>query len=68
MYFSKTATKIGSSRNQKKTSNPIINPETSLEVEKNVFISVPYGTGLNEEFRRISHHTSVWALFKGTNS
>ena len=35
---------------EKKPTTPILNPDTSLEVKKNVFISVL--PGLSEEFRR----------------
>ena len=44
---------------EKEPSTPIINQDTSLEVEKNVFTSIPYVPGLTEEFRRIFQHTSV---------
>ena len=38
---------------EKKTATPTINPDTYLEVKKNVFRSVPYVPDLSEEFRRI---------------
>ena len=37
-------------RTRKGTSNPIINPETGLEIKKNILISVPYVPGIGEEF------------------
>ena len=52
----------------KETTDSIINPDTALEVEKNVFIPVPYVPGLSEEFRSIFQNTSVKVFFKGANT
>ena len=38
---------------EKKPVSPIVNPDTGLEVKKNIFISVSYVPRLSEEFRRI---------------
>ena len=43
---------------------PIINPDTGLEVKKNVIISVLCVPDLSEEFRKIFQHTSA----QGTNT
>ena len=41
----------------------IINPETGLEVKKNILISIPYVLGLSKEVRRILCHTNCkWSL------
>ena len=38
---------------RKKQATPIINPDTGLEVEKNVFFSILYVSSLSEEFIKI---------------
>ena len=38
---------------EKKPTTPIVNPDTGLEINKNIFMSVPYIPGLSVEFRRI---------------
>ena len=53
---------------EKKTSTPIKNPETGLEIKKSVFISVPYFPAFSEEFRKIFNYISVQVNFKGTNT
>ena len=53
---------------KKEPSTPMINPDTGLEVKKNVFISAPYFPDLSEKFRRIFQHTSVPVIFKGVTS
>ena len=42
---------------EKKPATPILNTDTGLEVKKNIFISIPYVPGLNEEFWRIFQYT-----------
>ena len=66
--FLKTNTQIEWSKNLKKNPAHIINPDTGLEVKKNVFISVPYVPDLGEELRRISQYSSLQAIFKGANN
>ena len=50
--------------NEKKQAIPIIIPDTGLEVNKNVFITLPCFCGLSEEFRRTFLHTYVKAFSK----
>ena len=64
---------------EKKPATAIRNPDTGLEVKKNIiskcmdlvytdiFISVPYVPGLSKEFRRIFWHASVQIIFKGAH-
>ena len=52
---------------EKKPATPITNPDTSLEVKKSAFISVPYVPGLSEDFRRVIQHVSVQDVFNGAN-
>ena len=42
-----------SKESEKKPVAPPVNPDTGIEVKKNIFISVAYVPGLSEEFRRI---------------
>ena len=37
---------------KRKPTTPIVNPDTGLEMKKNIFISVPHVPGLSKEFRR----------------
>ena len=52
----------------KKPATLFINPDTGLEIMKNVFIFVPCVTGCSKEFRRIFQHTIVQIMFKGANT
>ena len=52
----------------KKPVTPIINPDTGLEVKKNIFTSVHYIPGSSEEFRRIFQHTGAQVIFKEANT
>ena len=46
----------------------IINPDTGLEVKKNVFICVPYLSGLSEKFRTTFWHTNIQGIFSRANT
>ena len=48
--------------------DPIIHPETGLEVRKQFFVSVPYFPGLNESFKKIFKYTAIQVCFKGLNT
>ena len=52
---------------EKEISNPYHKPETGLEVNRNILISVPYVPSLSEEFGRICY-TNAQVIFKGTNT
>ena len=49
---------------EKKPATLIINPDTGLDIKKNIFISIPYVPGLSEEFGRIFQQTYVKIIFK----
>ena len=53
---------------EKKPPSPFINPEISLEVKKNILISVPYVPGLSEEFRRMFCSDNVCIILKSTST
>ena len=45
--------------------DPIIQPETGVEIQKHFYISVPYFPGLSESYKKIfSVHTNT-GLFQG---
>ena len=62
----KHLSRLDDQRIQNETS--ILNPDTALEVKKNVFISVPYVPGLSEKFRRIFQQMSVQVICKGAKT
>ena len=60
LHFSKRATLVGLSKNEKKKPPaPIINPETGLQVKTDILISVPYVPSLTEELQRIFCQSNV---------
>ena len=57
-YYSKQLFSLDHQNSRKKTI-PTKNPDTGLEVNRNIFISVPYVSGLSEELRKMFQHTRV---------
>ena len=49
-------------------SGPLIHPDTGQEVNKQLFISVPYFPGLSESFKKIFRYTTLQVCFKGVNT
>ena len=52
---------------KKPNTRPQGDQPTSQDTTKEVFISIPYIPGLNEEFRRIFMGTKAQIIFKGCN-
>ena len=48
--------------------NPIIHPETGVEIQKCFYISVPYFPGLSESYKKIFKYTPIQVCFKGVNT
>ena len=48
--------------------NPIIHPETGVEIQKCFYISVPYFPGLSKSYKKIFKYTPIQACFKGVNT
>ena len=48
--------------------DPIIHPETGIEIKKHFYISVPYFPGLSESYKKIFKYTPVQVCFKGVNT
>ena len=48
--------------------DPIIHPETGVEIQKCFYISVPYFPGLSESYKKIFKHTPIQVCFKGVNT
>ena len=48
--------------------NPIIHPETGVEIQKHFYISVPYFPGLSESYKKIFKYTPIQVCFKGVNT
>ena len=48
--------------------NPIIHPETGVEIQKCFYISVPYYPGLSESYKKIFKYTPIRVCFKGVNT
>ena len=48
--------------------NPIIYPETGVEIQKHFYISVPYFPGLSESYKKIFKYTPIQVCFKGVNT
>ena len=46
----------------------LIDPETGNEVNKSIFISVPYFLGLRESFKQLFKYMPVQVCFKGQNT
>ena len=45
--------------------DPIIHPETGMEIKKHFYISVPYFPGLSESYKKICQVHSSTGLFQG---
>ena len=45
--------------------DPIIHPETGVEIQKHFYISVPYFPGLSELYKKIFKYTLIQVCFKG---
>ena len=48
--------------------DPIIHPETGVEIQKCFYISVPYYLGLSESYKKIFKYTPIQVCFKGVNT
>ena len=48
--------------------NPIIHPETGVEIQKCFYISVPYFPGLSVFYKKIFKYTPIQVCFKGVNT
>ena len=48
--------------------DPIIHPETGVEIQKRFYISVPYFPGLSESYKKIFKYTPIQVCFKGVNT
>ena len=48
--------------------DPIIHPETGVEMQKLFYISVPYFPGLSESYKKIFKYTLIQVCFKGVNT
>ena len=48
--------------------DPIIHPETGVEIQKCFYISVPYFPGLSELYKKIFKYTPIQVCFKGVNT
>ena len=48
--------------------DPIIHPETGVEIQKCFYISVPYFSGLSESYKKIFKYTPTQVCFKGVNT
>ena len=48
--------------------NPIIHPETGVEIQKHFYISVPYFPRLSESYKKIFKYTPIQVCFKGVNT
>ena len=48
--------------------DPIIHPETGVEIQKCFYISVPYFPGLSESYKKIFKYTPIQVCFKGVNT
>ena len=48
--------------------DPIIHPETGVEMKKCFYISVPYFPGLSESYKKIFKYTPIQVCFKGVNT
>ena len=48
--------------------DPIIHPETGVEIKKCFYISVPYFPGLSESYKKIFKYTPIQVCFKGVNT
>ena len=48
--------------------DPIIHPETGVEIKKRFYISVPYFLGLSEFYMKIFKYTPIQVCFKGVNN
>ena len=48
--------------------DPIIHPETGVEIQKHFYISVPYFPGLSESYKKIFKYTPIQVCFKGVKS
>ena len=48
--------------------DPIIHPETGVEIQKHFYISVPYFPGLSESYMKIFKYTPIQVCFKGLNT
>ena len=46
--------------------DPIIHPETGVEIQKCFYISVPYYLGLSESHKKIFKYTPIQVCFKGS--
>ena len=49
-------------------SDPLIHPETGVEIQKHFYISVPYIPGLSESYKKIFKYTPIQVCFKGVNT
>ena len=45
--------------------DPLIHPETGVEIQKHFYISVPYFPGLSESYKKIFKYTLIQVCFKG---
>ena len=48
--------------------NPIIHPETGVEIQKCFYIPVPYFPVLSESYKKIFKYTPIQVSFKGVNT
>ena len=48
--------------------DPIIHPETGVEIQKCFYISVPYFPGLSGSYKKIFKYTTIQVCFKGVNT
>ena len=48
--------------------DPLIHSETGVEIQKHLYISVPYFPGLSESYKKIFKYTLIQVCFKGVNT
>ena len=48
--------------------DPLIHPETGVEIQKCFYISVPYFPGLSKSYKEIFKYTLIQVCFKGVNT
>ena len=48
--------------------DPLIHPETGVEIQKCFYVSVPYFPGLSGSYKKIFKYTPIQVCFKGVNT